>query len=378
MVGLDVARCVALLGMVATHVAEDYGPDGRLAVGQWLPGGRASALFAVLAGVSLALITGGRTPVRGRERAARSAGLAVRALLVAVVGLVLGEPDSGLAVILTYYGLLFLCGLAFVGLRAPAALALAAVWLVLAPVVTQVLRPELPARGFESPTFAQLADPARLLGELAVTGYYPVLPWLAYLLVGLGIGRMDLSRRAVQLGLAAVGAVLAAAAVGVSRLLLARPGVADRLLEELGRSGGPEELRRATEPSMYGGTPADGSWDWLLVVAPHSSTPFDLAHTAGTALVVIGTCLLVVGLVGPFGERVLAIVFGAGTMTLTLYSLHVLLRTETLWPEDDGTFVPHALVLLAIGAVFVAAGRRGPVERVVGAAADRARDLVRR
>nr|WP_280633772.1 heparan-alpha-glucosaminide N-acetyltransferase domain-containing protein [Nocardioides sp. 503] len=378
MVGLDVARCVALLGMVATHVADDHGPDGRLAIGQWLPGGRASALFAVLAGVSLALMTGGRRPVAGRERAARSAGLAVRALLVAALGLLLGLADSGLAVILTYYGLLFLCGLAFVGLRAPAALALGAGWLVLAPVVSQVVRPELAPRGFDSPTFAQLADPGRLLGELALTGYYPVLPWLAYLLVGLGIGRLDLSRRAVQLGLAGAGAVLAALAVVGSRLLLARPGVAGGLLEELGRTGGAEELRRATEPSMYGGTPVGGSWDWLLVVAPHSSTPFDLAHTTGTALLVVGSCLLVVGLLGDVAERVVAIVFGAGTMTLTLYSLHVLLRTEALWPPDDDAFVPHALVLLAIGAGFVALGRRGPVERLVGAASDRVGDLVRR
>ncbi len=364
--------------MVATHVADDHGPDGRLAIGQWLPGGRASALFAVLAGVSLALMTGGRRPVAGRERAARSAGLAVRALLVAALGLLLGLADSGLAVILTYYGLLFLCGLAFVGLRAPAALALGAGWLVLAPVVSQVVRPELAPRGFDSPTFAQLADPGRLLGELALTGYYPVLPWLAYLLVGLGIGRLDLSRRAVQLGLAGAGAVLAALAVVGSRLLLARPGVAGGLLEELGRTGGAEELRRATEPSMYGGTPVGGSWDWLLVVAPHSSTPFDLAHTTGTALLVVGSCLLVVGLLGDVAERVVAIVFGAGTMTLTLYSLHVLLRTEALWPPDDDAFVPHALVLLAIGAGFVALGRRGPVERLVGAASDRVGDLVRR
>ena len=30
---------------------------------------------------------------------------------------------------------------------------------------------------------------------------------------------------------------------------------------------------------MFGTTPEDGSWAWMLVVAPHSSTPFDLAQT---------------------------------------------------------------------------------------------------
>ena len=66
LVGIDVARCMALLGMVATHVLPSD-PDGRPPLGQWLAGGPASALFALLAGVSLALMTGGRAPVHGRS-----------------------------------------------------------------------------------------------------------------------------------------------------------------------------------------------------------------------------------------------------------------------------------------------------------------------
>ena len=58
--------------------------------------------------------------------------------------------------------------------------------------------------------------------------------------------------------------------------------------------------------------------------------------------------------------------FGAGTMTLSLYSLHVLMRTERFWPaEEPETFRWHVLVLLAVGALFVAARRRGPLEWVV-------------
>ncbi len=114
------ARCLALLGMVTTHVVSPRDADGTLSFGQALAGGRSAALFAVLAGVSLALMTGRRVPVRGRERAARSLGIVVRALLIAGLGLFLGGLGSGLAIILTYYGLLFLLGLPFVGLRAPA------------------------------------------------------------------------------------------------------------------------------------------------------------------------------------------------------------------------------------------------------------------
>lgn len=356
LVGIDVARYVALIGMVATHLRLEVDDDGTIATTQWLAGGRASALFAVLAGVSLALL------FRTRNRAS----LAIRALLVATLGLALGELDAGIAVILTYYGLLFLLAIPFVGLRLRHLLPLAAAWLVAAPVLNQLLRPHLPERDYESPSFHSLDAPGQLLSELLSTGYYPVIPWLAYLLLGLAIGKADLRNTRVQAVLVVGGAVTAVAATLVSRWLTTRDAVAERLLADAGQGQAIHDLLDEIQLGMYGQTPVDGSWAWLLVVAPHSSTPFDLAQTLGSAALVIGACLGVVGLVGPFGERVLAVLCGAGAMTLTLYSLHVVMATEDVWPtEDADAFRTHVLVLTAIGAVFGALGRRGPLEWVV-------------
>lgn len=353
LVGLDVARCLALLGMVATHVLDERGADGTLTLGQWLAGGRASALFAVLAGLTLALTTGGRTPVVGRERLARTAAIVVRALLVALLGLLLALADSGLAVILTYYGVLFCVGALFVGLRARTLAVLAGVWVVLVPVLSQSVRAHLPERGVDSPGFGQLADPGRLVSELLLTGYYPVLPWLAYLLVGMALGRADLRDRRLQAWLAGSGLALAVVATQVSHLLTARWPATDGLPDEIA-------------DGLAGTTPSGETWTWLLVVAPHSGTPFDLAQTIGSSLFVIGGCLLVVGRLGPLPHEAVRILFGAGTMTLSLYSLHVLLRTERIWPpEEPSAYGWHALVLLAIGAVYAALRRPGPLERVV-------------
>ena len=81
----------------------------------------------------------------------------------------------------------------------------------------------------------------------------------------------------------------------------------------------------------------------------------------------IGLCLLVLGLLPPLPGRVVAVVFGAGTMTLTLYSLHVWMRTEGLrLPEEPDAMTIHVVVLGAIGALFVLAGARGPLEVLVG------------
>ncbi|MCY7395906.1 MAG: DUF1624 domain-containing protein [Nocardioides sp.] len=367
LVGLDVARCLALVGMVATHVVAARTAEGDLSVGQWVAGGRASALFALLAGVGLALVTGGQRPVQGTERTARSAGIVVRALLIATLGLALGGLDSGLAVILTNYGLLFLLATAFLALTARPLLVLGAVWVLLTPAVSHLVRPGLPARGFDSPTFALVHSPGEFLSELFLTGYYPVLPWLAYLLVGLGVGRLDLTGPRVPAVLVGVGAGLAVSATVVSHLVTARPSVVQALLTQppATERTGPELLDRIST-GMFGVTPSGGAWEWLLVVAPHSATPFDLAQTIGTSLLVLGLCLLLTQALPEVGTRFVAVLFGAGAMTLSLYSLHVVLRTPGVWPGAGAeNYAANLLVLLVIGAVFAALRRRGPLEATV-------------
>lgn len=359
LIGLDVARCLALLGMMATHVLDERTPDGSLTTIQSLAGGRASALFAVLAGVSMALISGRGMPVRGKERLRVSAALLVRALAVAALGLALGTLETGVAVILTYYAVLFVLGLPFLGLTWRALLALVVGWAVAAPVVSRVLVPDLPPRQFESPRPDQLETPGRLLSELLFTGYYPAVPWLTYLLLGLAIGRLDLGSRRVAARLAAGGLAVAVAATVFSDALTRSRFTAAEL--------------DAMAGGMYGQTPTSGPGNgarWLLVVAPHSTTPFDLAQTAGSAALVIGLCLLLVGWVGDVsgvGERSAQVLFGAGTMTLTLYTVHLLMKTERIPPVDEpSSYVWHVVVVLWIGSVYAALRHRGPLEWLVG------------
>ncbi len=372
LVGIDLARCLALLAMMATHLLDQRDPDGSLSASAWLFSGRASALFALLAGVSLALLSGRTRPLRGRARARRSAGLAVRALLVALVGLALGEVDSGIAVILTHYGLLLLLGLLVLGLQARTLAVLAAVWVVLGPAVAQVLRPELAPRGFASPSFEQLAEPGRLLSELLFTGYYPMASWFAYLLAGMALGRLDLAalRRRTLVALAAAGGAVAVATTWLSHRLTEREDVLSALVPGVTARRGPEvaasRLRDQVEGGLFGQTPVEGPWQWLLVVAPHSTTPFDLAQTIGSAVLVVALCLLLVRLLpGPAVDGV-AVAAGAGAATLSLYTLHVLMTTEAVWPSEssDGTAVQY-VVVLGLGALLVATGRRGPLEAVV-------------
>jgi uncharacterized membrane protein len=358
-VGLDVARCLALVGMIATHALVTSTPDGGTTVVQSIAGGRSAALFAVLAGVSLSLMSGRRVPLRGRAWWGAAAGLAVRAMVIALVGLLLGSLDTTIAIILTYYGVLFALGIPFTLLGARALAALAVAWCVLSPVVSHLLRPELPRPTLVSPVPGHLAMPLDLLGELVFSGYYPAWTWLTYLLAGMALGRADLRRPATAAWALVVGAGSALLAKLASAYLVDAPEVRSALTRTLTGSH-PPGLDNTLEHGLFGTTPT-GSWWWLATSAPHTGTPFDLAHTTGTALAVIGVCLLL----SRFCPAAWAVVFGAGAMTFTLYSLHVVLRTPTFWPDDDvPTFTLHVLVVLAVGAAFRLAGRSGPLERV--------------
>lgn len=378
LVGIDVARWCALLGMMATHLLALRTEAGDPTWVAEVFSGRASALFAVLAGVSLSLATGGPRPVAGEERWARSAGLLTRFLLVGAVGLLLGEVDSGLAVILVNYAVLLSLGLLVLGWSAGSLAVLAGVLSLVTPVLLWWLRPELPLRGFDSPSVSQLEQPSLLVSELLFTGYYPVLVWTAYLAAGMALGRLDLKRvRSRTLALLGLGAAaLAVVAELVSDRLLARDGVARALDRDLYRFLGRDqeatlaEIRRQIDGGMFGQTPVDGAWQWLLVSAPHSSTTPDLLRTGGSALAVVAGSLLLVRLLGPRSTRALAVVTGAGAATLTFYSLHVLMTSDLLppGPGDGGTLVQYAVVVLT-GAALGLVGRRGPAEAVVAGVA---------
>jgi hypothetical protein len=279
-------------------------------------------------------------------------------------------------VILTYYAVLFLLGLPFLGMSWRALAVLAAVWAVLAPVASHLVRQLLPERLGASPSLDFLVlQPFRLVSELLFTGYYPAVPWLTYLLAGLAIGRLPLQRIRVAVTLTLVGAVMAVSAWASSWLLLHRLGGLEHL-----RATAPEttpfdfmSVDQALVRGTFGTTPTT-SWWWLTTAAPHSSTSFDLFQTIGSAMVVLGLCLLA----SHAAPHVLAVVFAAGTMTLTLYTLHLLALGLELGPPRDtvALFAWHVAGALTFGIVWAATVGRGPMEALVRTWSSSARTTV--
>jgi uncharacterized membrane protein len=362
LVGVDAARGVALLGMVAVHLFPSQDPDGSTSFTYLVAAGRSAATFAVLAGVGVALSTGrGRLP-RGGQRTRLSLALTVRAVLLGLVGLALGALDSGLAVILAYYAVLFVLALPLLGARPGRLAAAALATAVLVPVLSFWLRDSLPPPDRSNPTLADLGAPGDLLTVLLLTGYYPALAWMSYLFTGMAVGRLALQRSRVAAGLALGGAGLAALATAGSALLLGPLGGYARIREvtELGEG---ETIVDVVGRNRFGNVPTDSPW-WLASTAPHASTPLDLLATTGIALLVLGLALLLASRT----RWLLAPLAALGAMPLTLYTWHVVVVATT----DGADPLTSYVVQVAVGTAFALAWRgrvgRGPLEAALAAA----------
>jgi hypothetical protein len=349
LLGVDAARALALIGMMSVHMLPSTDPDGSISTAYFISSGRASALFAVLAGVGLALANGSTRPPQGRALTAAAAGIAGRAVILGMLGLILGEVDSGVAVILVNYAFLFLVASAFIGLSGRTLGLLAVFWAICSPVLSFWLRSGIVDESFAVPGFTELADPILFLREIFLTGYYPVLPWITYLLAGLAVGRANLRSRRVAGVLVVSGVTLAFAAKVIS----------DFLLDTFKPTGLDAPVQ------FFGATPTD-SWWYLAVATPHSGTSFDLLHTTGTSVAVLGSCLLLEAA----GRSVLAWLAAAGGMTLSLYTSHVLALAAGWGPEDRlALLIWHVIAALAIGLFWRTFVGRGPLETLAASLA---------
>ncbi|MBD8042906.1 DUF1624 domain-containing protein [Arthrobacter sp. Sa2BUA2] len=375
--GIDAARGVALLGMMSTHIFPLYNPEtGAPSLAALLFSGRASALFAVVAGIGIALLTGGADPGSARSPARNRRGIAARAGVIALIGLLLGGLETSIAIILFHYAVLFLMVLPFTNMRLPRLAVWAGVWVCLSPVLAYLVRPWINANlvppGVDGNiTWEHFLEPAALLADVLFTGVYPTVQWMSYLLIGMVVGRLRLSNLAVQVGLVFAGIFAAVGSKYLSWYLLIDGGGFAELLKT--ESGQTWPIGRMLEVNLTG-VDQSGSWWWLTVSAPHSGTTFDLLHTAGTAAAVVGICLLLTRA----RPNLLLPLSAAGAITLTLYSMHIwvmaLVDAQEPALDPGWVFWLQAAAAVLIGMAFIRLGSRGPLETIASGASRLARD----
>lgn len=353
LMGLDVARGLAILGMVGAHI----GGVGDLEIGD--PGtwagivhGRPSLLFAVLAGVSIALMTGRTQPPSVDALPRIRLQLVGRGVVIFVVGLFLELLNSPVAVILTLYGLLYVVAIPFLRWRIRNLLLLAGALAVAGPPLLVALR-------------ALLLVPGGAGLGLTLYGMYPLTVWATLMFAGLALGRMPLSELRTQVGCLVAGAVLAVAggtlgavghAVGVEDSGMSPPFGTAMTWEDYGD--------RLTSLDPWAGVIGSFTAD-----APHSAGTAEILGSGGFALVVIALCLLASG---PL-RWILLPLAALGSMPLTAYTAHVISIVVVGSPGGfpvDPAFWGATTAALLIGATLVSiVWGRGPLERLTASAA---------
>ncbi|MGW2616645.1 heparan-alpha-glucosaminide N-acetyltransferase domain-containing protein [Streptomyces sp. NPDC001500] len=369
LVGVDLARALAVFGMYVVHVGPPLSAtDG---VGSWvryLAEGHSSALFATLAGFSLMLIAGRREPKTGPAGRRAKARIAIRAVVLLALGTAMAVEYGGV-IILGFYGVYFLLALPLVRLRARTLAIIAAAFALVAPQLAFALNSLLtdPVRqGVNAyDPFHRLSGVGVL--DLLLTGFYPAITWMSFVIAGMALGRLDLSSGTVRRRLAALGAALTVAAYGMSLLLAGKDAL--RSLAEDGPSSGssgslpPGSASAPLDSGSFPDMPASS----LLAAGPHSGTTFDVIGSVGVAiLVILGATVAMDRL--PRMRRLATPVIAVGTMSLTAYVGHFLAQSALSLPAGTSTqqsWMP--LLLFVLGATLFAAiwsrfFPRGPLE----------------
>lgn len=206
LLGIDAARGLAVLGMMVAHVGVTS--NGLDSVQGWLAfaHGRSSILFAVIAGFSLGLLSGGIRPHQGEKLVHTRLRILVRSALLLVIAAGLQLLGTSVAIIIGFYAAWFALALPVLHWGARRLLILAAATAVIGGLATEYLPWLLTSLGLD-PMNAYGANAA--LVEFMLTGTYPGVVWMAFVFAGLGLSRIPWDRAGKLAALLAVGVALA-------------------------------------------------------------------------------------------------------------------------------------------------------------------------
>ncbi|MGC4108177.1 MAG: heparan-alpha-glucosaminide N-acetyltransferase domain-containing protein [Thermomicrobiales bacterium] len=369
--GLDIARGLAVIGMFAAHLLtrRDLGWDPES--WRFIAFGRSSILFAVLAGISIALLSGRQTPPDGMPLVQARMRILVRAVMIFAIGGLLLMLDTGIAIILEYYGLFFALAIPFLRWPPRRLFTLAAILTVIAPVAHLFLEnlAENTERIRWSPTIVRLF----------VMGYYPAMIFIIYVLVGMGLGRLDLSARRVQLRMLVIGAALAT--IGYTAGHFAHEwwapepiAPAAAVQRDCVRSG--DGVVRCADPEPEE-EPDVSLWDFsgLWTFEQHTGSPFEITGSTGVAIAVLGLCLMLPRV----GQLAFSPLAAVGSMALSAYAgqliaFHILRRAELRKVEVE-SFLWFTVGTLVICTIWKLLLGQGPLERLLNVVSSKAAGL---
>lgn len=202
-IGLDFARAWAMFGMLLVNFMVITGAEGNgpplLKTFMTLFEGRASALFVILAGIGITLMT--KSSVASQEKIKINTSRILiwkRSLFLFILGLLLYVMEWT-GDILHYYGVYLFIAALLITVRRTILIWLSII-ILLAAQYLQLTFNAFEGWGGTIP-FINYIDFWTLTGflrNLFFNGYHPIFPWFSFFLIGMIIGRLDLHNRKIR------------------------------------------------------------------------------------------------------------------------------------------------------------------------------------
>ena len=345
-IGIDVARALAIIGMIIVNFKIAFGENGI----SWLKSftslleGKAAATFVVLAGIGLAFMTNSaiKNADNVKLRIARNR-IVKRALFLFVVGIsyiIIWPAD-----ILHFYGIYMLIIILFLTSKRKVIL-ISSILLILSYPLLMLLFNYDKGWDFKTFEYHNFWTLEGFIRNLFYNGFHPVIPWSAFMLFGYWFGKQDLNDNKFVLKSFSISTTLFVFIQILSFLMI------------LVMSEGNKELTKELTQ--------------VLGTSPMPPLPIYMLSGISIAIAIISACIILSKRYE--NNKIIIALYKTGQLALTFYVAHVVIGmgfVDTINPAKMGSYsiefsVIYAfifsLICILFSVIWLKFNKSGPLE----------------
>ncbi len=348
-IGIDIARAIAIFGMIIVNFKIALGSTGGefIKLFNRILEGKAAATFVVLAGVGIALMSNSALKTKDNLKLKRiKLSVIKKSLFLFILGI--SYTPIWPADILHFYGLYMLITLLFLRYNTIKLLSISTSLILIYPIILTVWNYET---GWDFSTF-EYNDFWTINGftrNLFINGFHPVLPWTAFMLIGLWFGRQNLNNTKFIKRSIIISSVIYLSSVLFSYITITSLSeILDTPKEEL--------------TQIFG-------------TSPMPPLPIYMISASSIAIFTISICIIIGKTFQ--SNRIVIALSNTGKLALTFYIAHVIIGMgviEMIHPTKIGSLsieftTTYALLFSALSIIFASFWMRhfklGPVEWIM-------------
>jgi uncharacterized protein len=348
-IGIDVARALAVIGMIIVNFKVVFGENGL----SWVKSfasifeGKAAATFVVLAGVGLALMTNSAIKNKDQDKLKIVRGrILKRTLFLFIVGI------SYIAIwpadILHFYGIYMAITMLLLTSKERTLITTAITLIVAFPILMTFWNYET-GWDFNTLDYQGFWTLKGFMRNLFFNGFHPVIPWTAFMLFGYWFGKQDLHNDKFIKKTFWISSIIFVSIQALSYLSIS-------FLSE----GNQETAKELTE---------------ILGTNPMPPLPIYMFNGSAIAFAIISACIIIAKRFE--NNKIIDALNKTGQLALTFYVAHVIIGMgiiDVINPAKMGNYsvefsVVYALVFSLLCIVFAVIWRKyktsGPLEWIM-------------